>query len=427
MDTIVLNAEKFFFPHRKTLKVFNENYSPDLLRKITYAGIHSPSFDTAHKNLEVLGEIPVSQSHIQRLTIRIGREFDASDEESCSLWEDIPDKVKEPIHVASVSVDGGRAQIRDENSTVGVHNPRWTETKVACLQKLESKEVKVDPHPCLPRAFTQKENVENLVDGLKGHARKANDKDDQAGPDKPRQPQEKDRDRSASYGPTIVNRTAIATVDEADSFGNQVLHKTRQLQLHTAKRKAYLGDGDQKIWTIFEDYFKQDGWCPILDFVHAIEYAFEAATISTTNNTQRWAKYLEFATHIWQGRVLTVIRRLEKSIAILAVSKNKSSKVAHARLVLIRNYFKNHYTKMDYPQYRKKGLPISSCHVESLIKQFNRRVKSTEKFWNKSSLKGVLKMKATYLSDNDHSMQDFWNNRYDRQANSKRSYKKQVT
>jgi len=36
---------------------------------------------------------------------------------------------------------------------------------------------------------------------------------------------------------------------------------------------------------------------------------------------------------------------------------------------------------MNYPEYRRLGLPISSAPVESVIKPLNRRVKGSEKFW----------------------------------------------
>ena len=45
--------------------------------------------------------------------------------------------------------------------------------------------------------------------------------------------------------------------------------------------------------------------------------------------------------------------------------------------------------------------------VESLIKQVSRRVKGTEKFWNKEGLEAVLQVRAAYLSEDgrgeDHS------------------------
>ncbi|OWK35587.1 hypothetical protein FRUB_08150 [Fimbriiglobus ruber] len=38
---------------------------------------------------------------------------------------------------------------------------------------------------------------------------------------------------------------------------------------------------------------------------------------------------------------------------------------------------------MNDPAYRAAGRPITSCHVESTIKQINQRVKGTEKLWRK--------------------------------------------
>jgi hypothetical protein len=44
-------------------------------------------------------------------------------------------------------------------------------------------------------------------------------------------------------------------------------------------------------------------------------------------------------------------------------------------------YVKRNRQRMDYPRYRRQGLPVTSAAVKSLIKQVNHRVKGTEKFW----------------------------------------------
>ena len=43
-------------------------------------------------------------------------------------------------------------------------------------------------------------------------------------------------------------------------------------------------------------------------------------------------------------------------------------------------YLQNHKDKMRYDEYRRQGLPITSSHMESLMKQSNQRVKGSEKF-----------------------------------------------
>ena len=65
-------------------------------------------------------------------------------------------------------------------------------------------------------------------------------------------------------------------------------------------------------------------------------------------------------------------------------------------------YLSNNQERMDFPSYRCRGLPVRSCAVESLIKEFNRRVKGTEKFWNRpAGAEAILQVRAALLSDGD--------------------------
>jgi len=57
---------------------------------------------------------------------------------------------------------------------------------------------------------------------------------------------------------------------------------------------------------------------------------------------------------------------------------------------------------MNYPTYRRQGLPVMSSLVESLIKEVNQRVKGTEKFWDRpEGAKAILQVRAALLSDDD--------------------------
>jgi hypothetical protein len=53
-------------------------------------------------------------------------------------------------------------------------------------------------------------------------------------------------------------------------------------------------------------------------------------------------------------------------------------------------YLKNNRSRMHYPRYRRLGLPISSAPLESVIKQVNRRMKGTEKFWLEGGAEALL-------------------------------------
>ena len=62
---------------------------------------------------------------------------------------------------------------------------------------------------------------------------------------------------------------------------------------------------------------------------------------------------------------------------------------------------------MDYPRYRRLGLPISSAAVESVVKPMNRRIKGTEKFWKEGGAEAVLQVRAASVSE-DGRVDRYW-------------------
>ena len=62
------------------------------------------------------------------------------------------------------------------------------------------------------------------------------------------------------------------------------------------------------------------------------------------------------------------------------------------------------------PEYRKAGLPVTSSLMESTVKQMNRRVKGSEKFWSEEGAEGILQLRADDLSD-DKPLERFWEKR----------------
>ena len=62
-------------------------------------------------------------------------------------------------------------------------------------------------------------------------------------------------------------------------------------------------------------------------------------------------------------------------------------------------YLERNRERMDYPRYRREGLPWTTSHVESTVKIFNRRVKGTEKFWGETGAEAILQLRAAFLSE----------------------------
>jgi hypothetical protein len=57
---------------------------------------------------------------------------------------------------------------------------------------------------------------------------------------------------------------------------------------------------------------------------------------------------------------------------------------------------------MNYPDYRRQGLPVTTAWMESLVKERNWRVKGTEMFWNNPErAEAILQVRAAALSEDD--------------------------
>jgi hypothetical protein len=60
----------------------------------------------------------------------------------------------------------------------------------------------------------------------------------------------------------------------------------------------------------------------------------------------------------------------------------------------------NNAARMDYPRYRREGLPLTSSLAESLVGAFNARVKSRQHYWNRpGGAEAILQLRAAALSE----------------------------
>lgn len=179
--------------------------------------------------------------------------------------------------------------------------------------------------------------------------------------------------------------------------------------LDLARRKGYICDGLAYNWAIFEEHFRRLGFVPILDFLHLLSHLYAGAQASRGGEEARWEKYERWLRLAWGGQRERLLAEVMVE-AERAGPAPKGALEADPRRVLedTQRYVANNLERMDYPKYRKLGLPISSAPVESVVKQFNRRVKGTEKFWTSEGAEAVLQVRAAYLSQ-DGRAERYWN------------------
>lgn len=385
----------------------DDTLSPGALRKVVYAGATASSFQQAEKDLAEEAELSISSQRIRRATERIGKERVKQRDEAVRRWRalSLPEQQRSPHDhvptVACVQVDGGRIQIRERKSPSSKSDDAqsfWRETKVACLLRMHSKTHAFDPCPTLPESFANIARMAQLSREIKGFStaqpetESVRDELETTRPERPR----------------VLTRNVVASRSASSQFGDQVAAAAWESGFAAAPRKAFVADGQACNWTLWRERFSH--YTPILDFVHAACYVFNAAAAGRPLDEVAEV-YRRWAQAVWSGRVADVIAELEARRHELGPRRAEDSDT-HPRAVVdtTLTYLRNQQARMKYDAYRRQGLPITSAYIESTIKQINRRVKGSEKFWNQRGGETLLQLSADYLSDRA-PLNHFWQQR----------------
>jgi hypothetical protein len=385
------------------LRLDGYGYSPAVLQCIVRAGAQLPSFESAAFALSLTG-LSISARHVQELTEHVGKELvavrDAKGQQRRQRQRQ-PEAAVTP-QVVAVEVDGGRLRTRAGGCGRGVHGPENKEDKIACLVTLQSVEQAEDPQPEPPPSFVKPRRVQRLVQQMHGMA--AGD----AIPETTENPasDEAGAGPSASveaepWAPRRLVRTCVASLENSRAFGPMLAGEAQARDFYAASRCAFVADGQAYNWTIHRGYFPH--FVPVVDFLHVICYLYTAAHVSTRDESQRWLQYVAWLRACWQGRVTEVIVDLEKEQAAVGrpppgetLAANDPRRVVAEAL----SYLRHNAERMDYPRYRRLGLPTTSSLVESLVGEFNARVKGRNKFWNRpDGAEAILQVRAALLSE----------------------------
>ena len=387
------------------MRLDSHDVSPAILGKVIRAAVRSTSFAAAAESLADEAEIRISERQVGRIAHEVGAQLQADRDQRVDDFRNRKTMPEVPVapRLAVVFVDGGRLQTRSDHPGrgPGIYDPAWREDKIADLVTMRTSSHARDPHPELPRCFTEKHEVVELVQGVAGQGALA-DVFEPADEGKPLTVFTPAEDKSPPDGqPKPLVRTCVATLESSDQFGPMVAAEAQRRNFVAAQDRAFVGDGGTWIWTLQRTYFPT--FEPIVDFVHVLTHIYLAARAVGGSAAAVWKRYLDWANACWQGRVADVLRALRATWEVMAppgdqeIKPNDPYEVIRATIV----YLTNNEARMDYPRYRRQGLPICSGLVESLVKQFNRRVKGTEKCWKPAHAEMILQLRAAYLSQDE--------------------------
>ena len=180
---------------------------------------------------------------------------------------------------------------------------------------------------------------------------------------------------------------------------------TTLLEFRDFREKAILCDGKPAIWRAADQMEVYDDFTRILDFFHATEHLSKAAEAifgkQVSKATDWYEKYRE-QMRDGAGGVEAAIRSLQYYSLKL---RRKSERYATARRVI--KYFTKNKEKMQYCDFKARGLPIGSGPVEAACKTvIGARLKRSGMRWSRPGGQNVLNLRIHQLSGR---WSTFWN------------------
>jgi hypothetical protein len=396
------------------------NYSPHVLRKIVYAGTQHPSFAQGGAALAALAGLTIATKQVERVTEKIGRERVEQRDRAVADLQEAPlmarcrSPIPHPPDLAVVEMDGGRLQIlergaaapgpvegRDDGDEPEGKRGHWREDKVGVLMTMTGVVSSADPCPEIPGHFIDPMRILKLARQIKGSVSVTEG-------ERPESAAGDEATPAAEFTPRPRPRATVATRGDARRFGPILAQAAHARGFAAAGRKAFVADGAATSWKTHQQWFSD--YTAVLDFIHALSYVF-AAAMAGRGSGAGWEAYVGWIEQAWGGRVDEVITALEGRQSDLGTPGPDDPETSPGVVVAeALSYLRNNAARMCYPDYRKAGLPITSSHVESTVKLFNRRVKGTEKFWSEGGAEAILQLRADFLSETE-PLERFWEER----------------
>jgi len=396
-----------------------------MYRRIVFAAAQGVSFADAAEALAELGELKLLPKRVWRAAKRIGEERVAECRQAAETYEALPlpaqraSPVAQVPQVACVQMDGGRFQERtriaaepaalaagaEEETQWTADAPSegfWREYKAGVLLSMTSVVHAQDPCPELPATFADPGKMREIAREIKGFTsdlQVAIKADEEAGSDYKERPGR----------PEMLVKSVVASSGDALAFGPLLASAAYERGFHAARRKAFVADGSATNWGVWRKHFSH--YTPILDFVHALMYVY-AGAMAGRSPSEGWSHYRDWAQWLWSGEVDRLLAALTQRQQELGLPEKKETGTPRAQVASSLNYLSNQRQRMKYDEYRQQGLPLTSSPIESTIKQINRRIKGTEKFWSDGA-DPMLHLVADRLSQTNVAAK-FWSRRLDR-------------
>jgi len=188
----------------------------------------------------------------------------------------------------------------------------------------------------------------------------------------------------------LVRRVLVTCLGDADAIFSRLWAQLLELGWWGANTVVVVvGDGSEWIWNRATQFAKR---CEILDFWHAIEYAWDYARLQFgegSRSAERWVHRI--AQDLKAGNVQGVIARLK--------TLHPNSAESRQALVALTKYYTDNAARMRYDEYLRLGYGIGSGAVESAHKQVvHARLRQAGMRWSELGARRLLALRLLLLN-----------------------------
>jgi hypothetical protein len=367
--------------------------------KIVVLAAETRSFSRAEKASRNAADLEVSAKTIERVTHDVGGELKERRDAPTKTGNSLARCPEEPPELAVVECDGGRIRTREPGHGPGVHRSGegWREDKNACLIRAKRLVFSDDPQPEPPPCFCDPKHAAKIAEteALSVAAPLPSHEEEDIADEEQTDLHVED------WRPKRLVRTVLSSVSDSKTFGRQMAREAKQRRFYEATSRAFLGDGLAWNWSIWKEHFSD--FTPILDFTHVLSYLYVTAKAIHGDSQDAWEQYLVWMRGCWRGEVRQVLEELRSWQERLGIAPSDVAEHDPRRLVAKTiTYLEHNEPRMNYPDYRRKGMPVTTAWMESLVKEINYRAKGTEMFWNDpDGAEAILQVRAAALCDDD--------------------------
>lgn len=198
--------------------------------------------------------------------------------------------------------------------------------------------------------------------------------------------------------PPPLYRTAIAAIEEAESFGHRLRREADRLSVTTAGDVTVLGDGAEWIWNLADEHLPQAAG--VLDVYHALEHVSDAVKSVWGDGTDTAKAVIEAGRQALLAGGKGGFERWLGSVILTAPPG-----VSTAPLIATAAYLAKHPTRLAYAGRLAAGRSIGSGAVEGAIKQIvNLRMKRTGARWKVNHVGPLVELRALSTTPEWHNL-----------------------